>query len=307
MSAGLLGGGGIFHTGSLILDNSTISGNNTNNDGGGLWFSGGAAEIRNATIAYNIADEDGDGSGLGGGFNNTGVMTFYNSIIAINSKFSNTTQVPDDCVTPGGTTISGGYNLVGMSEGCSWDPAAGDQLGANISPIDPRLGPLANNGGGSQSHSLLPGSPAIDTGNPTIPGSSGNACLLTDQRYTVRPESTACDIGSYEAVEMTEIALFLPASAEISSTVVITSVVIPFRSATPITSTWQADDQVTINKISGITDVVTYTWQSTGNKTISIAAENGISSASTSMEIFIFDIAGAIRVYLPIVEKERVN
>ena len=53
--------------------------------------------------------------------------------------------------------------------------------------------PLAANGGPTQTHALLPGSPAIDAG-----GTSANGCPATDQRGFPRPQGGACDIGAFE-------------------------------------------------------------------------------------------------------------
>ena len=64
------------------------------------------------------------------------------------------------------------------------------------------LGALADNGGSTQTHALLAGSPAIDTGTNT-------GCPATDQRGAVRPQdgdgngSAICDIGSYEKPDTT--------------------------------------------------------------------------------------------------------
>jgi hypothetical protein len=56
---------------------------------------------------------------------------------------------------------------------------------------DPGIGPLADNGGPTQTHALLPGSIAIDTGdNPDA--------LPTDQRGCARTSGAATDIGAYE-------------------------------------------------------------------------------------------------------------
>jgi uncharacterized repeat protein (TIGR01451 family) len=55
--------------------------------------------------------------------------------------------------------------------------------------IDPLLAPLANNGGPSLTHALLPGSPAVDAGDPLL-------CRSTDGRGLSR--FGACDIGAYE-------------------------------------------------------------------------------------------------------------
>jgi hypothetical protein len=66
----------------------------------------------------------------------------------------------------------------------------------NLSNLDPELD-IFNSAGGY--YPLLLGSPAIDAGNPTTPGSGGNACLGTDQRGVIRPQGNRCDIGAYEA------------------------------------------------------------------------------------------------------------
>jgi hypothetical protein len=56
--------------------------------------------------------------------------------------------------------------------------------------VAPLLGPLANNGGPTDTHALLAGSPAID---------AGGICAPTDQRGVTRPQGPACDIGAFEA------------------------------------------------------------------------------------------------------------
>ena len=59
------------------------------------------------------------------------------------------------------------------------------------------MDPLADNGGFTHTHALLPGSPAIDTGSPTV-------CPATDQRGITRPIDgdwdwvPRCDMGAYE-------------------------------------------------------------------------------------------------------------
>jgi hypothetical protein len=59
---------------------------------------------------------------------------------------------------------------------------------------DPKLAPLADNGGPTQTMRLQPGSAAIDQ----VPA-SGAGCPATDQRGVARPSGTACDIGAYES------------------------------------------------------------------------------------------------------------
>jgi uncharacterized repeat protein (TIGR01451 family) len=98
-----------------------------------------------------------------------------------------------------GTVRSAGFNVSG--DGSCGFGAAGD-----LPPdTDPRLGPLASNGGPTQTHALLPGSPAIDRG-------TNDGCPAKDQCGVSRPRdgdgngSVVCDIGAYE-VEPLDLAI----------------------------------------------------------------------------------------------------
>jgi hypothetical protein len=171
-------GGGIYNYGSILIVNSTLSGNGAGGQSGGGIFDNpiGKITISNSTLANNSA-------GSGGGIFGTATTTLQNSIVANNSG--------GNC---GGTLTSNGYNL--SSDGsCSFN-GPGD-----MNNTDPLLGPLQNNGGPTQTMALLPGSLAIDAGNPSGCTDGQGHLLKTDQRGQPRPDKEdtgGCDMGAYE-------------------------------------------------------------------------------------------------------------
>ena len=82
-----------------------------------------------------------------------------------------------DCV---GSFTSLGYNLIGKTNDSSGFGVSQDQAGSIAAPLNPRLGPLADNGGLTLTHVLLTGSPAVDKGKAFG--------VITDQRG--RPRRT---------------------------------------------------------------------------------------------------------------------
>ncbi len=185
------GGGGMAAGGELTVTNSTISGNRSVTDfGGGVYlFSEAQASFNNVTITANTAARQGGGL-LVELPDVAGTPRLANSIVAANSA-----TMDPDCL---GVDLSGGYNLIGESEGCpGFKAASGDRTGTAASPLDPRLGPLAGPLGGTPTHALLADSPAVNAGSPLPPGSGGGACERTDQRLVAR-RHTRCDIGAFE-------------------------------------------------------------------------------------------------------------
>jgi hypothetical protein len=85
--------------------------------------------------------------------------------------------------------ISLGYNLIQAPGGITF---TGTTAG-NIYGVDPELGPLANNGGPTQTMALLAGSLAIDAGDPNLTG-----LPPTDQRRLTRVAHGRIDIGAFE-------------------------------------------------------------------------------------------------------------
>ncbi len=192
-------GGGIFIAGgTLFVNNSTISGNKSGG-GGGINNLGGTVDLYSTTVTQNKVSHMG-----GGGIRNEndGIVTLRNSIVAGNSGSS------PDC---GGSIQSSGYNIIGNTIDCSFEPVVGDLIN-----IDPNLNFLQDNGGFTLTHALNQGSPAIDSGNPAIPGSGVvGVCTTADQRGAERPldgdgsGGNRCDIGAYELDPTSSPAAFL--------------------------------------------------------------------------------------------------
>ncbi len=187
-----LHGGGIFNFGNLTLTNSTVSGNlATLADGGGLYNQlGSTLTLNNTTITNNLAPN------VAGGLLYRGTFTLQNTIIAGNTAGN----VGPDCLDFSGTVFSLGFNLIGDSTTCGFSPVGpGDQVGTSVSPIDPLLGLLRDNGGPTFTHALLTGIPALDAGNPAGCTDSAGNPLSTDQRGEARPQGLICDIGAFES------------------------------------------------------------------------------------------------------------
>ena len=183
-NAAVNNGGGIFNNGgTLTLTNATISGNSAGSSGGGLWNTG-ELTLLNVTVSLNAADQNADEAGVGGGiFHNTGSASTKNTILAGNLVL-HAAPTSLECA---GTINSAGHNLVQNAAGCTLSgAAAGDLFG-----VDALLGPLANNGGTTFTHALLPLSPAVDAGDTS-------GCPSTDQRGLPRPIGAGCDIGAVE-------------------------------------------------------------------------------------------------------------
>jgi hypothetical protein len=117
------------------------------------------------------------------------------SIIAGNQASGSFINLNADCL---GIPVSLNYNLSGINTGCAL-AGTGDINVAPLTVFTTVLGPLANNGGPTMTHALLAGSPAIDQIPPFTNSCGVPPSFNQDQRTDVRPFSTNCDMGSYEA------------------------------------------------------------------------------------------------------------
>ena len=162
-------GGGMLNSGNSNPDmvNVTFSGNSASDSGGGIYNWESHPTLRNVTFSGNSAVT---GGAVYNGSNSS--PSIVNSIL-----YSDT----------GGEV----YNASGSAV-INNSIVQGNYPGTGNLNVDPRLGPLQDNGGFTQTMALAVGSPAIDAGDDTN-------CPTTDQRGVARPQSSHCDIGAYEA------------------------------------------------------------------------------------------------------------
>ncbi len=198
-------GGGIHSSLTpLNLVNSTVSGNTaTASGGGGIYAASGDLDIDNSTITNNDAGAVGGGIGVPATTPSLS-LTIQNSIVADNIDIGAAPDFPGTDVLADAAAV--GFSLIGdntgttLSESQTADPTTGNLVGdPNLGgKIDPLLGLLADNGGPTQTHLLLEGSPAIDAGDPLFDATAFSPPLINDQRGFPRLRGSHLDIGSVE-------------------------------------------------------------------------------------------------------------
>ena len=167
-------------TSAMTLTNVTISGN-TSAGGVGAIDNLGTATLQNCTVTLNTAA----GGAGNGGIRNQALATALNLRNTIISSNTPTNCIPTLALVSQGNNIDDG-NSCALA-------GAGDAINT-----DPLLAALADNTGAVQTHALLLGSPAIDT------GATGTVCPPTDARGIARPVDgnidglVNCDKGAFE-------------------------------------------------------------------------------------------------------------
>lgn len=162
---------------TLSMVNNTFYANQSGGVGGAI-YTYGTATMENNTFSNNQANLSGGNGGASLYLSAPASTTLYNNLLTNNTGGG-------ECVSFGSVVTTGSNNFVGDGS-------------ATCLPIltgNPLLGPLADNGGFTQTMALLPGSPAIDAGNDTP------SCPSTDQRGVIRPQGAHCDIGAFELVQ----------------------------------------------------------------------------------------------------------
>lgn len=221
-------GGGIYNTGSLDITTCLFSANEAkaygekttssppNNPGmgiadGGAIYSLGNLTLRSSTFSQNISnlqsrvDEVSNWapSSVGGVYSDQGMLTgctFVNNVAGLTGAINGGTNtlIGNNLIAGNSGTnnlsdgISAGYNLIDELKNTNWPALATDLAGSTSAPIDPLLGPLADNEGPTLTYALGTNSPAINAGNPDSPQDY-------DQRGYARPMGGRSDIGAFEA------------------------------------------------------------------------------------------------------------
>jgi hypothetical protein len=183
-------GGGVWAT-TLVVDRSTISGNSTLIDGGGVYVEE-ALTINQSTITLNTAGNRGAGV-LRPNSAASFPLTITGSILAGNTA----PNAPD--LRPGtGSVVTANYSLFGDTTGSGVTATTGT---GNLRNVSAQLGPLADNGGPTKTHALLPGSPALNAGDPAVAFSG----TQFDQRGTpfTRVSGGRIDVGAFEVQVVT--------------------------------------------------------------------------------------------------------
>jgi hypothetical protein len=284
-------GGGVSSSGTLTIAASTISGNTTNAGGGGVSNYGGTVAITNSTISGNTAMSSGGGvnntvgfygyagrvtisnstisgnrANQGGGIFNdqrcftdwftiqtcdSAALTLNNSLIAGNEAASGPEiDNRSNSITANDFNLFGANGYTGVS---GFTPGPTDVTpSVSLAQI---IGPLQNNGGPTQTHALVAGSPAVDAGNPNGCVDNTGVPLQTDQRGLPRvfdgngDGRAACDIGAFEVN-----------AQDISPGISITDVTVTEGNSGTVTATFQ------VNLSAPNSQPVTVTF-STANRT----------------------------------------
>ncbi len=192
--AGGASGGAIFNAGQGSVLNATFALNaaragqavfpdQSGGTGGALANVGGNLDLLSSTVASNTVSDTYTNNSRGAGcYDSNGSFTLRNTILAGNVIILNTNN------NAFGPITDGGHNLSSDASG----PFSGP---GSLNNIEPKLGPLADNGGPTPTMTLLWGSPAIDAAD-------NQSCPATDQRGVVRPQSGGCDVGAFELTHL---------------------------------------------------------------------------------------------------------
>ena len=203
-------GGAIYSLGPLRISDSTFMGNRAAR-GGAIAIRSARLDLFNSTLSGNSAVAG--GGGIDGSVN-PDIVILHSTIVGNRgsgvASDSGAILDIDNSILAGNDRDCGIEHFSGFHRNLIGDDSCGVGTGDLALRGDPMLGPLADNGGATATHALLPGSPAIDAGD-----GSKCATLALDQRGSPRSvdgnlDGTAvCDLGAFEYSRLFDFSGFL--------------------------------------------------------------------------------------------------
>jgi hypothetical protein len=185
--------GGTAGSGTLQLLSSTI----TNNDSG-IWIRNNegvnGSRIHSSTIADNRT--------LNLAVDHDQFLWIEHTILKRYPGRPRGAPPGVNCAFAGVQTLPPGTQLVFSAFNLDDDGTCGFNGPGDLEPVDPRLGPLADNGGPTPTRAPLADSPVLDAGDRACTGPAGD--LVLDQRGRPRPLPSRkglparCDLGAVE-------------------------------------------------------------------------------------------------------------
>jgi len=193
-------GGGVYNESTNVnssakvsFSNCTLSGNSVTSsftgDAGGAIYNGGSFS-GNAQASIEDCTFGGNSAGSAGAIYNNNFSA--SALVTVRNTIFKRGAIGDNIINSSGAFNSLGHNLSDDVAGGLPGTGPGGYLSAagDIRETDPLLGPLQNNGGRTQTHVLLNGSPAMNAGEDTDEST-------VDQRGFARTDTN--DIGAFES------------------------------------------------------------------------------------------------------------
>ena len=195
------GGAGVRSSSPLVLEHSTVWGNEAPGSAAIMGFNYGKLTLINSTVSGNTSTAAGYPA-ITAGYG----LTLTNSTVAYNSQGGIYVPTFSWAELESSILASNGYancvfdeSVTYMGKSLSNDMSCGDSTYMLIG--DAKLQPLRDNGGPSMTHAITPESPAFNAGG----------CRVTvDQRY--QPRDARCDMGAFESTDRTTVTLTIDRS-----------------------------------------------------------------------------------------------
>jgi CSLREA domain-containing protein len=203
-----IAGSAIENRGALLLRGSTLTGNAGSADNGSVvsGFSNSSTLIELSTISGNRGNALGLQTASATVLRSTihanagasAVDAFISPTFVFGSIIAGQRSGNDFSNNSDGRVVSGGFNVIGNPGIVTAFNQAGDQVGSSVSPLDPRLSPLAIYSGQVPVHMPLGNSSAIDRGLGRIRDQRG-ATLFDAPSFAAASGGDHSDVGATEA------------------------------------------------------------------------------------------------------------